>query len=155
MRPAFRIAALALAFAALAGAAQAQLKKSDTVVKAEAKADKIATDGTQLVTITLTIDKGWHIYANPIGNDDLEGAQTRASVSSKNKLQDVKVEYPKGKLVKEMGVGEFKIYEGTVTIKATVRRAQGDTEPLDVEVKVQACGDSQCLLPATVKLTAK
>jgi DsbC/DsbD-like thiol-disulfide interchange protein len=155
MRPAFRIAALALALAALAGAAQAQLKKSDTVVKAEAKADKIAADGTQAVTITLTIDKGWHIYANPVGNADLEGTQTTASISSKNKLQDVKVEYPEGKLVKDKTVGDYKTYQGTVTLKATVRRAKGDAEPLDVEVKVQACSESQCLLPATVKLTAK
>src|SRR5207244_2341203 len=101
MRPAFRIAALALAFAALAGAAHAQLKKSDTVVKAEAKADKIGADGTQVVTITLTIDKGWHLYANPVGNADLSDNQTTATLSSTNKLQDVKVEYPEGKLVKD------------------------------------------------------
>src|SRR5689334_8638642 len=118
MRPAFRIAALLLALAALAGTAHAQGKKSDTVVKAEAKADTIGADGRQLVTITLTIDKGWHIYANPAGNEDLESAQTSASLSSKNKLQDVKVEYPEGKVVKDKTVGDYKTYEGTVTIKA-------------------------------------
>ena len=155
MRPAFRIAALALALAALAGAAQAQLKKSDTVVKAEAKADKPADDGTQVVTVTLTIDKGWHLYANPVGNADLADSQTTVSVSSKNKVQDVKVEYPEGKLVKDKVVGDYKTYEGKVTIKATVSRAKGDTEPLDMAVKVQACSESQCLLPATVNLTAK
>ena len=155
MKPAFRIAAVALALAALAGAARAQLKRSDAVVKAEAKADKVGADGTQVVTITLTIDKGWHLYANPVGNADLSDSQTSASLSSKNKLQDVKVEYPEGKFVKDKTVGDYKTYDGTVTLKATVRRAKGDTEPLDVEVKVQACSDSQCLLPATLKLTAK
>jgi DsbC/DsbD-like thiol-disulfide interchange protein len=155
MKPAFRIAVLALAFAALTGAAHAQLKKSDTVVKAEAKADKVGEDGTQVVTITLTIDKGWHVYANPVGNEDLTDTQTTVSVSSKNKLQDVKVDYPAGKLVKDKTVGDYKTYEGTVTIKVTVRRAKGDTEPLDVAVKVQACSDSSCLAGSTIKLTAK
>src|SRR6516162_1108235 len=153
MKPAFRIAAVVLALGALAGAAQ--LKKSDTVVKAEAKADPVGADGKQLVTITLTIDKGWHLYANPVGNADLADSQTAVSVSSKNKLQDVKVEYPEGKLVKDKVVGDYKTYEGKVTIKATVSRAKGDTEPLDMAVKVQACSESQCLLPATVNLTAK
>jgi DsbC/DsbD-like thiol-disulfide interchange protein len=153
MRWGFRFAALALVFAALAGAAAAQLKKSDTVVKVEAKGDKPAADGTQVVTVTLTIDKGWHLYANPVGNDDLLTNQVTVSVSSKNKLQDVKVEYPAGKVVKDKVVGDYKTYEGTVTIKATVRRAKGDSEPLDVAVRVQACDASTCLVPATVKLT--
>jgi DsbC/DsbD-like thiol-disulfide interchange protein len=154
MTAAFRVATMALVFTALTGAARAQLKKSDTVVKSEAKADKVAADGTQAVTITLTIDKGWHLYANPVGNEDLMDNQVSASVSSKNKLQDVKVEYPAGTVVKDKTVGDYKVYEGTVTIKATVRRAKGDAEPLDVSVKLQACSKTQCLLPATLKLTA-
>ena len=155
MKPAFRIATQALTFATLAGAAQAQLKKSDSVVKTEAKADKIADDGTQTVTVTLTIDKGWHLYANPVGNEDLADNQVVVSLSSKNKLQDVKVEYPEGKVHKDTTVGDYKIYEGTVTIKAKVRRAKDDTEPLDVAVKLQACDKSTCLVGTTVKLTAK
>jgi uncharacterized protein len=155
MRLAFRIATLALAFVALTGAARAQLKKSDTVVKAEAKADKIGADGIQTVTVTLTIDKGWHLYANPVGNEDLTDNQVLVSLSSKNKLQDVKVEYPAGKVVMDKTVGDYKTYEGTVTIKATVRRAKGDSEPLDVAVKVQACDKTTCLVGATINLTAK
>jgi DsbC/DsbD-like thiol-disulfide interchange protein len=152
MRTAFRFAVLAVAFAVLAGAAQAQLKKSDTVVKAEAKADKAAADGSQVVTVTLTIDKGWHLYANPVDNADLLDNQVNVSVSGKQKLQDVKVEYPAGKVVKDKVVGDYKTYEGTVTIKATVKRAKGDTGELDVTVKIQACSDKTCLAPATVKL---
>src|SRR5260370_40881376 len=76
MRLVFQLAAVALVFAAAAGGAHAQLKKSDTVVKAEAKADAIAADNTQAVTITLTIDKGWHTYANPVENPDLVDTQT-------------------------------------------------------------------------------
>jgi uncharacterized protein len=152
---AFRIATLALAFAALTADARAQLKKSDSVVKIEAKADKIADDGTQNVTVTLNIDKGWHLYANPVGNEDLAENQVTVTLSSKKKLEDVKIEYPEGKLVKDKTVGDYKTYEGTVTVKATVRRAKGDTEPIDVAVKLQACDKTTCLAGTTVRLTAK
>ena len=37
-------------------------------------------------------------------------------------------------------------------IKATVKRAKGDTSPLEVSVKFQACDEKMCLLPATVKV---
>lgn len=155
MRPAYRIAAVALALATFAATAPAQLKKSDSVVKVEAKAGKIADDGSQDVTVTLNIDKGWHLYANPVGNDDLTDNQVVVALGAKNELQNVKVAYPEGKLHVDKVVGNYKIYEGKVTIKASLRRAKGDTDPIDVSVKVQACDASQCLVPATVKTTAK
>jgi DsbC/DsbD-like thiol-disulfide interchange protein len=154
MRHVLRIASLVLVFATLTGVAPAQLKKSDTVVKADAKADKIAADGIQVVTVTLTIEKPWHLYANPVGNEDLVENQVVVTVSSKNKLEDVKIEYPAGTLTKDKSIGDYKIYEGEVKIKATVRRAKGDTEPLDVAVKVQACTNKTCLPGATLKLSA-
>ena len=43
--------------------------------------------------------------------------------------------------------------EGEVVIKAMVERAKGDTGPLEVSVKLQACNESTCLLPATIKLS--
>ena len=63
------------------------------------------------------------------------------------------VEYPAGKLVKDKVVGDYKVYDDKVTIKAMVKRAKGDTSPLEVSVKFQACTEKQCLVPATVKLT--
>jgi uncharacterized protein len=107
------------------------------------------------VTVTLNIDKGWHLYANPVGNEDLTDNQVVVTLSAKNKLQDVKIEYPEGKLTHDKSIGDLKIYEGTVTIKASVRRAKGDTDPIDVAVRIQACDKSTCLVGTTVKLTAK
>jgi uncharacterized protein len=133
-----------------AGPVLAQAKKSDSVVKVEAKADKPDADGKQSITITLDIDRPWHVYANPVDNEDLTGAQTVISVASKVKLDDVKVEYPTGKLQKDNDE-KFKIYEGKVTIKAQVKRAKGDTSPLEVTIKLQACNDKTCLVPATIK----
>lgn len=132
--------------------AQAQgIRKSSQVVKVEAKADKPANDGTQLVTLTLTIDKGWHLYANPVGFEDLKDNQTTVSFAGKAKPEIVKIEYPEGKAVNDkVLMAEYRTYEGKVAIKATVRRTGSD--PLEVQVKVQACDARRCLAADTIKL---
>jgi hypothetical protein len=144
--------ALAAAFLVPTSDAAAQGKKSDSVVKVEAAADK-PVDGKQVVTITLTVDKPYHLYANPIGNDDdlFKNLSTVVTIDGKTKPEDVKVEYPAGVLIKDKTLGEYKVWENKVVIKATVQRAKGDTGPLEVTVKLQACDEKTCLLPATVK----
>jgi DsbC/DsbD-like thiol-disulfide interchange protein len=146
---------LALALVALvaagAGTALAQGKKSESVVKATATADKPDADGKQTVTITLDIEKPWHLYANPVENEDLTSVQTVVTVGSKVKPEEVKVAYPAGQLHTDKD-GKYRIYEGKVTIKAHVKRAKGDTGPLEVNVKLQACDAKSCLFPSTVKV---
>jgi DsbC/DsbD-like thiol-disulfide interchange protein len=127
-------------------------KKSDAVVKITAKADKPAADGTQMVSVTLKIDKGWHVYANPVGNDDLKSAQTDLTVAGPDKPQVVKTVYPKGNLTKDKLIGDYQVYEGEVSIKATVKRPPGSKGPLEASVKLQACSEKACLQPATVKI---
>jgi hypothetical protein len=142
-----------LVLAACVSDAAAQGKKSDSVVKATAKADKPGPDGKQTVTLTLAVERPWHLYANPVGNKDLADIETTVTVAGKSKPESVKVEYPAGKVKKDATVGDYKIYEDTVTIKVHVRRAKNDTGPLNLSVKFQACNESTCLLPATIKLT--
>jgi hypothetical protein len=129
-------------------------KKSADVVKISAKADKPDDNGKQTVTATLTIEKPWHLYANPVGQEDLAEAQTVLTVKAKEKLGDVKIEYPPGKVFKDKVVGDYKVYEGEVTVKATVKRTKGDTSPLELTFKFQACDDKSCLQPATVTVNA-
>jgi DsbC/DsbD-like thiol-disulfide interchange protein len=150
------IALLAVAaVAALPAAARAQAKKSGDVVKIEATAGKIDDSGKQTVTLTITIDKPWHIYANPVGQEDLASTQTVVTVTGKNKPEEVKVDYPKGKVEMDKTVGDYNIYEDKVTITANVRRAKGDTEPLKVKVKFQACTKQTCLLGDSVEVEVK
>jgi hypothetical protein len=134
----------------LCRSASAQGLKSDKVVKADAKTDK-PVDGKQLVTLTLEIDPKYYLYANPVGNADYEANQVSVSVS-KGKVDSIKVDYPAGTVKKDAVVGDYKVYTGKVTIKAAVRRAKGDTGPLELAVKLQACSGRSCLLPATVKI---
>jgi len=144
-----------LALVCLSGGVLAQGTKSDSKVKIAAEASKPDADGKQLVTLSITIEKGWHLYANPVGNKDFEDSRTDVSIKAGQPLKDVKIEYPAGKVEKDTVVGDYNVYEGTVVIKGQIRRAPGDTSPLEVSVKLQSCNAKNCLLPATVKLAVK
>src|SRR5947209_5411489 len=129
-----------LAYAILAvlpAIAHAQIKKSDSVVKVAVDPGKIENE-RQTVTLTLAIEKGWHIYANQIGQENL-AIPTEVSISGKTKPEAVKVTYPPGKLEENAFVGDHYIYEGKVFIEADVQRAKGDTGPLKATIKLQAC----------------
>ena len=117
------------------------------------KASKIENE-KQVVTLTLIIEKEWHIYANPIGQENLATA-TEVTINGKTNPQTVKISYPRGKLEKNHVVGDHYIYEGKVVIKADVQRVKGDTGPLKATIKLQACSSGEsgtCLSPATVEV---
>jgi DsbC/DsbD-like thiol-disulfide interchange protein len=142
---------LGFAFSA-ADTGEAAPKKSDAEVKVTARADKPDPSGKQVVTVTLTINKGWHVYANPVGLEDLAAAATVVTIVGANKLDDVKVTYPAGTVIKDKVLGDYKVYEDKVEIKAVVQRAKGDSGALEATAKFQACNDKMCLPAATVKV---
>src|SRR5438093_8038435 len=67
--------------------------KSDEEVKLSVTAGKLDASGKQTITLTAVINKGWHIYANPVGNDDLAAAATVIKVAGKARPQEVNVKY--------------------------------------------------------------
>jgi hypothetical protein len=132
-----------------------KLGKSDTKVKATATATKAGADGKQTVTITLNIEKGWHLYANPVNHNKefLDQNRTVVKIAAKEKLKSVKVTYPEGKL-KTQDDDKYDVYTDVVKIEAEVVRARGDTSPLEISIDVNACNKSVCLERGTLKLTA-
>lgn len=124
---------------------------SESKVKIAATAGKPDDDGKQTVTVTIMIEKGWHLYANPVP-EDFPGIPVSVTFNAKKKPEVVKVAYPEGKKVKDPMLGEYKVYEDKVVIKADVTRAKGDDSPLELSVKVQTCDDKNCLIPGTVKV---
>jgi DsbC/DsbD-like thiol-disulfide interchange protein len=144
---------LAAVVLTVASASALWSRTSDKKVKATATADKADADGKQVVHITLEIDPAYHLYANPVDNEMFEPTRTTVTITSKNKPESLKIDYPPGEVMKLKEAGEFKVYKGKVTIKATVQRARGDSEPLEVEVKVYACDKDSCLPPGNIKLT--
>ncbi len=148
------LAGLALVWSSVSQIAGAT--KSDSKVNITATATAPDSDGKQVVTINLVVEKDWHAYANPIGQENFAGCPTTVSVAAKEKPRAVAVDYPKGKAEKDFEGKDYFVYEGRTVIKATVQRARGDTSPLEVSVMVQTCsGQKKCLLPATVKLIVK
>jgi DsbC/DsbD-like thiol-disulfide interchange protein len=131
-------------------------KKSDSVVKVSASPEQPDATGKQTIVIKVEIDKGWHIYANPVGYPDLAPNATTVKIKGKSNPRVVQIVYPKGKTAKDTidtTEFEYKIYEGTVTIKATVQRAVNDKEPLEIAVTLNACKEKTCLMPGTAKVT--
>jgi hypothetical protein len=138
------------------GPVLAQAKKSDSEVDLSAAATKPDQTGKQVITVTLLHHKDWHTYANPVGNPDFATNKTVVTVLANGKPIDAKVDYPVGKIVKDKIVGDYKVYENKVDIKATVQRSQGDSTPLEVSVRILACNEKGiCLLPATKKIPVR
>jgi len=129
---------------------QASAKK----VRVNASATKPDDAGNQVITVNVKIDPGWYIYANPVDHnkETLNRNKTTLSVSPKVKLDAVKIDYPAGTLKKE-DKDEYKIYGGSVTIRAAIRRAKGDTGPLEWNLEVNACNSNVCLPKGVVTFT--
>ncbi|MBY0232071.1 MAG: protein-disulfide reductase DsbD N-terminal domain-containing protein, partial [Gemmataceae bacterium] len=136
-----------LALLAACLAAVPALASSAEKVKASVSAGK-AEGGKQAVTITLDIDKEFHLYANPVGNKDLEENQVTVTFTSGKAKAGAEVKYPAGELKKDKVVGDYRIYKGKVVITAMVERAKGS--PLEAAIAVQACDKSKCLAPDTI-----
>lgn len=123
-------------------------KTTDKVVTVTAKAEKPAADGTQKVNVTVKIEKGYHIYANPIGNDDLDNNKSVLTVSGADL---VSVDYPKGKTIVDKVLGDYNTYEKEITITAKIKRKAGATGNVEANLKCQACTDKSCLPAITIK----
>jgi len=142
----FFVGLLWVAFDLDAQSQDAKARRSDFVVKINAEAAKPDSEGKQSLTVTFKIDDSWHVYAHSLPKD-FPGVATNIKVSARDKIEDLKIDYPEGKLIKE---ADYKAYEGTVPIKASFRRTKGDDSPLEVAVSFQACTKTSCLFPVTV-----
>jgi uncharacterized protein YyaL (SSP411 family) len=126
-------------------------KKSEDVVNIAASASKPDADQRQTATISIAIDKSWHLYANPVPAD-FPGIPTTVTIEAQGKARDATIEYPRGTLVQDKVLGDYYVYEGKVKIQAVVKRTKEDNSSLSAVIKLQACSDKQCLLPSTVKI---
>ena len=114
---------------------------------------KAAPGGECDVSLTLTIQKGWHLYANPAGNEVVK--PTVLALAPNSLAQLVEVRYPPGesKTLASSGAEEVSLYEGEVILTARVRLDK-DTpaDTLTFQLRYQACNDRACLAPTTLKV---
>jgi uncharacterized protein YyaL (SSP411 family) len=133
-----------------------RIPKTEEVVKMTVSREKPA-NGKQVVTIRLSIEKPWHIYANPTGNPKVFG-QTTVTLRVNGKAVDADIEYPEGEMEIDKDTGNYLIYQKEAVIKATIAKPVAADVPIDVTVKVQACTsgvNGRCLMPTDLKTTVK
>ena len=119
-------------------------------MKTSARLEKSAV-GKDVVVVHFAVEKPWHIYANPVGNEGQERSRTTIDIVGKTKPKSVQVTYPRGSDYEEFGE-KFKVYEGSFDIRAVVEREPGDKGPLEAVVRFGACKHLECLLPAIVRV---
>ena len=127
---------------------QGLAKGSESVVKTTASIK--SEGGASVLVVRLEVEKGWHVYANPPGNDDLKPVATLVTVSGQPKAEPA---YPQGKQVIAPVVGNYRVYEGTEEIRIKL-----PTQPagaVKVTVSFQACNEKSCLQPAKISLEVK
>lgn len=141
--------------------AQGPAKPAD-LVKAEAhlSVDRLPAGSKCQILIRLTIDPKWHIGANPKANED--DIPTEVEWKSKHGTKLVQVKYPVGKKYTPEGGDTQRIYDGKdgkVDIRGVLEipasAAETGEETVEILVNYQACDDSICHRPTTVKLVAK
>ncbi len=135
---------------------------SPRVVKATARpvGDKpaaIAPGGEIDAVITVTIDDGWHLYANPAGAPNLKPTTLALDASSNRSATLASVKYPAGeaRILASTGSEKVAMYEGKVEIAARIRLAE-TVKPgplrLVLRLNYQACNDRLCLAPARLEV---
>jgi uncharacterized protein len=134
--------------AELGGAVAAPLSNElDSAAHIKAVAHHKSANGGDIIVVTLTIDPGYHVNANPASTDYL--IPTKVTVAG---LENAKTTYPPAQSFKPKFSSEaISVYEGLVPIEievpagslATVRQSP-------VNIEVQACNLEVCLAPATI-----
>lgn len=128
-----------------------EASKAADVVQVRSAATGVEADGQQRVRLALDIAADWHLYANPVENEQFAASATVVKFRSGDRDVEAQVEYPAGEDAYQSGFGAYKVYQGQVTIMATVKRGDAST-PLTAHLAVQACNDKRmkCLPPATL-----
>ena len=120
-------------------------------------AGPIAPGGELDVVVSVTIQDGWHIYANPTGVPELKPTTLELDPDSERSATLVNLTYPAGeaKVLGSIGTEKVPLYEGKVQITARLRLA-ADAKPGSVQLKLQlsyqACNDRLCLAPASLEI---
>lgn len=124
-------------------------------VKAAAAEAQIATGGSGEAVVTVAVQSGYHVNANPPSDAYLKA--TELIVSPADGLSVGFVKYPTAVKKKfSFSDKQLAVYEGEVPIKVLLKAgaatAKG-THQLATKLNVQACDDQLCYPPGTLEMT--
>ena len=131
--------------------------KPGVVVASARPAGAVAPGGEFDASVSITIQDGWHIYANPTGALELRPTTLTLDPTSERSATLVDVTYPAGdaKVLGSIGTEKVPLYEGKIRIGARIRLA-ADAKPGAIPIKLrlsyQACNDRLCLAPANLEI---
>ena len=138
--------ALPVAGASAAGAAFAM---PDTALHVHADATLRGSDGARELAVTLRVDPGYHVNANPASSADLVATTLHVAGLSADRIR-----YPAAVTLRPgFTPATLDVYEGAARITASLPVA-ADAQPVAGSVDVQACTMTLCLPPATLAFTA-
>lgn len=125
---------------------------SDAVVAATAKV-KGKSDEVFNVELQLKIAAGWHINANPAGQDYL--IPTTVELDANAPVEIVDIAYPKGKSMRfEFSDDPLNVYEENLTISLRLKQKPNmqreKNAPITLKLTYQPCNDTECLFPETL-----
>ena len=125
---------------------------SDKVRLNLAEGGKALIGETGEIILTLDIESGWHVNANPASMEFL--IPTVASSSVNGQSLDIPTQYPRGR-VSDITLGDtaLEVYDDGASIRLLPDEKQTtalkEAGKLDMTVRVQACSDEGiCLAPA-------
>lgn len=138
--------------AQLGGGVSGPIPKAETLVRARATPVTVTAGGRAEASVTLAIEPGWHINANPPSPDYM--IPTAVELKGAGGITAGRPAYPAGKPVK-VGFDEspISVYSGEAVVKLTLAAAPGapnGEHVLKGRVRFQSCNDEVCLAPAGV-----
>ncbi|MCY4567019.1 MAG: DUF255 domain-containing protein [Candidatus Poribacteria bacterium] len=107
------------------------------------------------VMLQLDIATGWHINANPAGQDNL--IPTTITVNTETSLEIADVAYPKGRSTRfEFSSESLNVYEESLTIPLRLKQKPNTKHdknvPITLQLTYQLCNETECLLPQTLEI---
>ena len=107
------------------------------------------------VMLQLNIAEGWHMNANPAGQDDL--IPTTITVNADTPFEILDVAYPKGRSTRfEFSNKSLNVYEDSLPIPLQLKRKPNmkhDKDvPITLQLTYQLCNKTECLLPQTLDI---
>ena len=110
------------------------------------------------VMLQLNIATGWHVNANPAGQDNL--IPTTITMDTDSPIEIVDVAYPKGRSTRFAFSDEsLNVYEESLTIPLRLKQKPNMVrdKPVSITLKLtyQPCNETECLLPQTLDISLK
>ena len=119
---------------------------------------KAQDKGIYDVMLQLNIAEGWHVNANPAGQDNL--IPTSVKVDSDTPFEILDVAYPKGRSTRfEFSDEALNVYEESLTIPLQLKQKlnvkHDKNVPITLQLTYQLCNETECLLPQTLDILVR